>query len=361
MNDDRFEDDLRAVVRETAPGQAPVALRERLSTVTDQPATHSTWFASMVRWATYLVIVAAVAGVAFLALEQRQFGPTPSPTDTPAGDSVRLDLGGVVLDYPADWVFHESRFVSSFYTVLGYLTTGGFDPGAPCTQDRRDQGGCNLSLHPLEPGGVLVRFELWGPPGIGIGARSAETIATVRGMPAYFSETESADTVTLTWRTRTPGSPNSWYEIEANMRGPGTDELRHEVEAMIASLRFDPPPTLLPTSGPDFDLQAAEAARRALDSLRSTPFGNSYSCFDPQPDVVRTTEVEIVPQNIRLSEPLEVTCSTFVEADVDLWRVRFVMAWAATDDHGAGRQEIEVWVTADGEPGLTHLSGNPPQ
>ncbi|MGH2488000.1 MAG: hypothetical protein ACRDFR_00060, partial [Candidatus Limnocylindria bacterium] len=60
------------------------------------------------------------------------------------------------------------------------------------------------------------------------------------------------------------------------------------------------------------------------------------------------------------SQPLAVTCTTLVEADVDLWRVRFVLEWSATDDHGAGRQESVIWVSAEGESGGYSISGDEP-
>jgi hypothetical protein len=359
MNDDRFEDDLRAVVREIAPDQAPLTLRQRLATVTDQPATRPLWFAPMARWAAYLVIVAAAVGVAYLAVEQRQLGPGPSPTVTPVEDSARLDLGGLVLDYPASWEYHEFQFVASFFDVLGYLTTGSFDPASICTGGN-DRVSCNFSGHPVEPGGVVVKFVNWAPPTDGISAEPGDTQVTVGGMPARITEATAGDILALTWRVRQPGGPSGWFEIEARMREPGTDELRRQVEAMIASLKFDPPPTILPTSGPEFDRQAAEAARQALNSLRAGADGDGYSCFASEPVVARTAEVEVVPQNTRLSQPLEVTCTTLVEADVDIWRVRLAMEWAATDEHGAGRQETEVWVTADGEAGRTQWSGDQP-
>jgi hypothetical protein len=359
MNDDRFEDDLRAVVRESGPALAPLTLRERLSTVTAAPVARFSWIAPMVSWATYLLIVAAVAGVAYLFLEQRQLGPAPSPTPTPIEELVQLDLELLEVDYPASWEYHEFRgATSSFFRVLGYLTTGRFDPDAICTRTSNSIT-CYPSGHPVEPGGVVVKFEHWGMPTNGISAEPGETQATVGGMPAYVSEARVGDTLTLTWRVRMPGAPNNWYEIEGKMREPGTDESRRKFEAMIASLRFDPAPTILPTSGSEFDRRASEAAGEALNSLR-TYDSAGYSCFPSEPDVARTAEVEVVPQNRRLSQPLEVTCTTLVEADVDLWRVRFVMEWSATDDHGAGRQETEVWVIASGEAGGTQLSGDDP-
>jgi hypothetical protein len=145
------------------------------------------------------------------------------------------------------------------------------------------------------------------------------------------------------------------------MREPGTDASRRQVEAMIASLRFNPVPTILPTSGPEFDRGAGEAAAQALTTLRTYVDSAGYACFvPPVPDVTRTAEVEVVPQNRRLSQPLDVTCTTFVEADADMWRVRFVIEWSVSDDHGAGRQETEVWVNASGEGGYVMSGDDPP-
>ncbi|MGH2488635.1 MAG: hypothetical protein ACRDFR_03330, partial [Candidatus Limnocylindria bacterium] len=305
MKYDRFEKDLRSVVRESVPAQAPLTLRERLSTVADGPATRFSWFAPIVRWAAYLVIVAAVAGVAYLSLEQRQAGSTPaesSPTAPPVEQLLHLDLGRFEVDHPARWVFHEYVQTFSGYGSFGYLTTGRFDPDAICTRASNNSIACDFSGHPVEPGGVVVLFEHWGLPD-GFGAGPGETPATVGGMPAYVSEARVGDTLTLTWRVRTPGGMYNGEGIEVKMREPGTDASRRQVEAMIASLRFDPAPTILPTSGPEFDRGAREAAAQALDTLRNVDSAG-YACFvPPEPGVTRTAEVEVVPQNRRLSQP----------------------------------------------------------
>jgi hypothetical protein len=358
MNDDRFEDDLRDAVRKSPPAQAPVTLRERLSTVTDAPATRLSWIAPIVRWAAYLVIVAGVVGVAYLVLAQRHLGPAPSPTATPVEQLLQLDLERLEVDYPASWEYHEYRESFSFVSILGYLTTGRFDPDAICTRTTNSIT-CNFSGHPVEPGGVVVRFEHWGTPDR-FSAESGETQATVGGMPAYVSEANVGDTLTLKWRVRMPGTPNNWYVIEGQLREPGTDESRRQVEAMMASLQFDPAPTILPTSDAEFDRGAREAAEQALNTLRTYVDTAGYTCFASEPDVARIAKVEVVPQNQRPSQPLEVTCTTFVQVDSDMWRVLFVMEWTATDDHGAGRQETEVWVSGSGEAGMTIWSGDDP-
>lgn len=298
-----------------------------------------------------------------------QPGPAPSPNASPVEEVVQLDLGRLEVDHPASWRYHEFQVSFNFDSVQGYLTTGPFDPGTICTKTR-DTGAagsarfslsCDFSGHPVEPEGVVVIFGQGASMTNGISARPGETQAAVGRMPAYVSEARVGDTLTLTWRVRMPGAPNNWYAIEGKLREPGAEELRRQVEAIVASLRFDPVPTILPTSGPAFDRGAGEAAVQALTMLRTYVDSAGYACFVPaEPDATRTAEIEVVPPNRRLSQPLEVTCTTLVEADADMWRVRFVLEWSATDGHGAGRQETEVSVNAAGEAGYAISGSEPP-
>lgn len=359
MNDDRFEHDLRALVREMARDEAPVALRQQVGNLRDEATPSPRWFKPALRWSAYLTAAVAAVSIALLALDQRQpIGPSLSPTATVVDVSVRLDVGGLVVDHPPNWEYHEYRFVASFFDVIGYLTTGEFDRDSIC-KGGDNSVSCNFSGDPVEPGGVSIKFVHWQPPTARMGAEPGETELTLGGMPAFFAENQAGGVLTMAWRVRQPEAPNGWYQIEARIREPGTGELRRQVEEMVGSLQFQPPPTILPKSGPEFDQQAAMAGRRALASLSSVQYAEAYACFGEELGVPLRATIDVTMQG-PLSQPLEVTCTTSVEADVDIWRVRFVMAWPAADDHAAGRQETEVWVSADGDAGGMMQSGDPP-
>jgi hypothetical protein len=87
MTDERsrhFEQDLTAVLRQTAGDGAPASLRYRLADVTaTPPLARRSWFAPPLRWAAVAVTVVAVAVLAFLMIPHENVGPTPSSSAQP--------------------------------------------------------------------------------------------------------------------------------------------------------------------------------------------------------------------------------------------------------------------------------------
>jgi hypothetical protein len=87
MNDERFERDLTAVLRDIAGEEAPTSLRYRLRAITDAPtAGRRGWLAPLLPLAAAAVIVIAVAALGWTFLRAPIVGPasTPTPAPTPS-------------------------------------------------------------------------------------------------------------------------------------------------------------------------------------------------------------------------------------------------------------------------------------
>lgn len=94
MTDERFDSDLRRVLREMAGREAPGSLRDRIAQMVDEaPTSRRVWFASPLR-----LSFAAVAAVAVLALviifgPSRLIGPSPSESPRPSATPVSPTAG----------------------------------------------------------------------------------------------------------------------------------------------------------------------------------------------------------------------------------------------------------------------------
>jgi len=85
MTDQRFEHDLKSVLREVAGGEAPMSLRNRVADLIDQaPLGRRLWFASPVKLSLAAVAAVAVVVMAFFVVRPLVVGPTPSQTPEPS-------------------------------------------------------------------------------------------------------------------------------------------------------------------------------------------------------------------------------------------------------------------------------------
>jgi hypothetical protein len=90
MTDERFEFELRSVLRDIAGGEAPTRLRYRLADVTAQAPSRWVWFSTPLRLATAAVAVIAVLALAFVFMPRESIGPGPSSSPTPTA-SVKVE------------------------------------------------------------------------------------------------------------------------------------------------------------------------------------------------------------------------------------------------------------------------------
>lgn len=138
------------------------------------------------------------------------------------------------------------------------------------------------------------------------------TPLTVGGLPAYVEPASSVPAsvradLSFVWTLAMPGSVDNYYTVSADIRGPGTAETKAQVDALIASLRYDPPVVPLPTGA-----GAAEAAAtKALATLAKQ--SASWLCFPSKPGT-RQMVVDGLPVGPNLARPQLATCTTAIEA-----------------------------------------------
>ncbi len=296
-----------------------------------------------------LPILAAVALAACVT--------SPSPTSlidtpTPAGLAT-FHENGLVFEYPAAWrVFHYSE-VSSFSNLVAYLAT--VDVPDPCTRSANETSCSNRWR--LDPDSLVVSVRSNGHPTFDImqGRPPGAQPMTVGGLPAYLEPESAADLglgadVGFIWTISMPGSVDNFYTISADIRGPDVARLRGEVDALVASLRYDPAVVPLSTVGG----AAALAASKALATMaRDSPVWN---CFPPG-EGTRQLVITALVMGPDLARPQLATCTTTIEATpLQLWRMTLTLRLPHPDPQGGSGQTIILWVDADGTPGETMAS-----
>lgn len=314
----------------------------------------------------------AICLVALLALSAAgcaSSAGSPVTTNSTSGE-VSQDLGGVsasgmrtfnesglLFEYPASWREFRGQSVSSFSTLIAYLGTVPVD--ASCSS-KPSNGGIETQCHEdyqLMPNSLAVAIRANGFPNFTVlDVPAGATSMVIGGLPGYQEvgpsfpgDTSGAETVVTTTIAR-PGSIDNYYTITASLRGPDFDRLQAAVDALIGSLRFDPPVVPLP-AGKD---AAAIAGTRALTILRrDTP---SWGCFV----AVGSSRmvVDSVPMGPSLTRPQLATCTSTMEATpLQLWRMTMTMRLSEADPSVGSGKRYELWVDADGYPGPA--SGGP--
>jgi hypothetical protein len=288
-----------------------------------------------------------------------QTSPTPVPTPleslpTPALEPLaHLVVEGLGFDYPSEWQAGHYEINSRIQAVVAFVGTAGSE--ISCQQDPMS-GGCVWDWH-IEPGTVSVEviravggprgrpFEMEPPPGF--------TAVTVGGLPALAGPAQLnilAD-LALSWTVSMPLSPWDTYGIVALAREPGIEAMERQIDALIASVRFEPPVPALPTG------QARDAAvATALDSLVAND--PSFDCFPRMIKASQDAVIRAIPHYAPMRKDLPATCSTNVEeTPLGLWRLILTIAWDSARDRRAGSITTLVWV--DGLGGLHGSESGP--
>lgn len=153
-----------------------------------------------------------------------------------SGKTVAWDNGEYRFDYPAGWTLWGPDEPISLLrpTVFAYLGTVPVDLDAICDISRTGSS-CNFGDYPMEPGGVTLSLIGWQLPAQGPGDEG--DAAEVGGREARFTEqlTDRGSRI-LQWRIDDPYS--SWLVISAEIQGPGEENLRDQVEDLVASFEF---------------------------------------------------------------------------------------------------------------------------
>ena len=303
-------------------------------------------------------VAAAVLVIALVpfALNLRSTGPTTSAS---APALTHYHRGDLSFDAPASWGYEPDLGDRNGAT----LWSG--NRWVDCTAAAPTDVKCGP--WPLDPGQVLVQLTKVGTadplltePTDTASLSPGESRVTVGGLPAVFwlGRPDSGLGVSLDWRLSVPGELTG-VTVHAEYTDPGGDKLRAQVEALVASIRYDQAPAVLdPADGP------SRAAKGLAELQASDP---TFGCFPDVPGATATATVTTL-RYVQLTKPLPVRCSISVEpAPIGLWRVRLTELWTAAADRTAGSLVTTLWLNPDGtkngvteDPQLMALPGSDP-
>jgi hypothetical protein len=292
-------------------------------------------------------------GVSGLLASCSMFSRTPLVTPGPAGSTDpgvlrTFDEGGLTFTYPVAW--HELHFTvdSSFSHLITDLAT--VEVPVPCATTVTPsftEIAC-ADRYQLVPNSLVVSVSSGGMPGFDILGRRpvGATPLTVGGLPAYFESAPATAPAeaSLVWTISSPGLVDNFYQVQADLRGPGLDQMRGQLEAMIKSLRYDPPFVPLP-SGSTAMTAAATSALAALVKDSSV-----WSCFSLSGP--RSMVIDSMPNGPPLARPQLATCTMRIEATpLQLWRMTLSLRLAKPDPNVGGGETFTQWVNPDGTLG----------
>jgi hypothetical protein len=270
---------------------------------------------------------------------------TPGPAASPPGGGLQtFDEDGITFAYPAGWRDYQVFSDTSMSSEFAELATANIPNPCATSPQPSPVGSVCPDTNPMPPGSMVVDFSDSGVLGFapGMSRPPRSTALTVDGLPAYFwtPPSPSADQ-TVAWAISRPGSLDNYYEIEARLQGPGINQLRQQLDALIASLRYDPAVTPLPT-GPDAALAAEQSALAAL--TKESPVWGCFSVSGPQSMVINS-----MPNGPVLARPQLATCTAKIEpSPSQMWRMTLTIRLAKPDPTvGSGEVAIQ-WIEPDG-------------
>ncbi len=281
--------------------------------------------------------------------------PSSAP---PATGTMSFDEGGLAFQYPAAWQEFHYTVQSSFSDAIAYLASVNVpEPCATTVASDSTSVDCEDRFS-LTADTLVVAVMSYGSPGTDITqVPSDATALTVGGLPGYV-ETDGPDAAvpgvdrTVTWTIARPGSISNVFMIEAQLRGPDLDRLQAQLDAMVATIRYDPPATPLP-SGSDAATAAVAAALAA--QAQNDP---SWACFPT--GGTHQMQVSSLPDGTDLAAPQLATCSTLITTTpLQLWRVDLTLQLPQADPQAGHGETLTLWVGADGSMEQTEASPIP--
>jgi hypothetical protein len=205
------------------------------------------------RFAVGLAAIVLVLGGLYGLSSLRSSGPGA----TPAGRAT-FHEAGLAFDYPSSWTRSSAQGCSAIASVADLVFIGSGSGTATCTpmSPPVDGGGFEYRSFEaaLEPDTLVARIEIdqqgidnrypavqrWD---IALGGTRR---IVVGGLPAFTGPSNvshsalGADRVT-TWVLSSLQDMNRHYQITVAMRGPDLAGLEAQVDALLASVTFDPP------------------------------------------------------------------------------------------------------------------------
>lgn len=295
----------------------------------------------------WLVPIAIAVLVVAALLGFNPFEPPPADDGAHQGLATRHEAD-LVFEAPAAWTVYHYEVMSSFTSVLAYLGT--VEVQDPCTRTATTVS-CASGYH-LEPGTLVVTITAAGFPlrNALTGAGPEAIRVEVGGLPGLRVAAPAFPGVdadsSVVWRFARPGSMDNWYEIRAEIRGPGEDSLLRAVERMVDSVRFDPPVVPLDVTAAG-RAKALAAVGRFLDAQAAED--PAWACF-PRTEGARPAEITREPNGPALSAPLTVSCSTALSpTEFEMWDVTLRIDWGPEAGHAAGRWLAHLYGTGGAE------------
>lgn len=152
---------------------------------------------------------------------------------------VKYSSSFLSFTHPTAWKAATPHSHELHFNPLVYLSTQPVHE--PCTTSGNETT-CGFPVSQLEPGGVLVGWLYGGPPAfslgpgkqIRVGGRPASRVDTAGGMCRQIGADRTID-VAIELRPL----PSSLLQFTACLRGPGLAQSESDVDALLASTRFD--------------------------------------------------------------------------------------------------------------------------
>lgn len=281
-----------------------------------------------------------------------------APTTPPPSGTTTFDEGGLAFTYPAAWQEFHYDVQSSFSRVIAYLATVNVpEPCATTVASDSTSVDC-ADRFTLSADTLVVDVTSNGFPGFDITQVPGDaTPLTIGGLPGYI-ETNGPDAAvpgvdrTVTWTIAAPGFIDNYYTIEAQLRGPDLDRMQAQLDALVASLRYDPPATPLPSGS---DAATAAVAQALAAQLQNDP---SWGCF-PTSGTSQML-VSSLPDGTDLAAPQLATCSTLITTTpLQLWRVDLSLQLPQADPQAGHGQTLTLWLGPGGYVGQSEASPIP--
>jgi hypothetical protein len=244
---------------------------------------------------------------------------------------------------------------ASFFSVIGYLASEPIDMSSICTTVANGTS-CDFRGYELHPGNVAIEIAGWGIPmddPLTFWDRPADgRRILVGGVPAIASrEAIGPDRAVLTWKISQPEALGSWIQLDADILAPNSALAMAQIDALVASFRFDhAPQPLNPALG-------GKTAEVAMQQLRRMDF-EAYACFPPSGHTVAAS-ITAVP-SMQLTQALVGTCGTAITAtDLGFWHLELTVTWGDDPQVPDHRYVIDQWLQPDGTPSVQGGHGDP--
>jgi hypothetical protein len=276
--------------------------------------------------------------------------PSPAASASVSADPGRFARSGLVFDHPAAWhAYRPDGHGGAGSVVLGYITS--FDLTTHCGAVPLPECLGPSFAPPAGTAGVIIEEvgRLWTD-------EPEAATSTVGGLPARAVPPvppPGQDEWRQTWEFARPLSVESGYRLTGWAREPNVDTARAAFEALVASVRFEPPLRPLPEGSEE----AKQALQRALTAATSR--NEAYACLPANGGSASAT-LETDPLGAPLRAPVTVTCAITIEATrFELWEVSVMFEWDARSEHRAGQWRETWWLSPAGETVATRIGGDP--